>query len=156
MCTYQAVPGIVVAVYHMWLHSTGDQTPFQTASGQNSRRPLLLGSANKHFIESESVSPKTHKSKAQIKTAVTLVCQQWSYCCLALSYGNDLILQAQSLQMMFTLPFMKDHLTFNTFMPRQNGRHFPNDIFLNENVPISLKISLRFVPRIRIFQLWFR
>ena len=42
----------------------------------------------------------------------------------------------------------------NTLRPRQNGRHFPDNIFkrifLNENVWISLKISLNFVPRIRI------
>ena len=40
---------------------------------------------------------------------------------------------------------------FNTMSPRQNGRHFPNDIFkcifLNENVYISFKISLTFVPK---------
>ena len=39
----------------------------------------------------------------------------------------------------------------NTLRPRQNGRHFPDDIFrwifLNENVWISIKISLKFVPR---------
>ena len=38
----------------------------------------------------------------------------------------------------------------NTLRPRQNGRHFPDDIFkcifLNENVWISIKISLKFVP----------
>ena len=38
---------------------------------------------------------------------------------------------------------------FNTLRPRQNGRHFPDDIFkwifLNENVWISIKISLKFV-----------
>ena len=38
---------------------------------------------------------------------------------------------------------------FNTF--RQNGRHFPDDIFkcifLNENVWILIKISLKFVPK---------
>ena len=35
--------------------------------------------------------------------------------------------------------------------PRQNGRHFPDDmfkcIFLYENVLISIKISLKFVPK---------
>ena len=40
---------------------------------------------------------------------------------------------------------------FNTLRPRQNGRHFPDDmfkcIFLNENVLISIKISLKFVPK---------
>ena len=38
-----------------------------------------------------------------------------------------------------------------TVRPRQNGRHFPDDIFkcifLNENVWISIKISLKFVPK---------
>ena len=42
----------------------------------------------------------------------------------------------------------------NTLRPRQNGRHLPDDIFkrifLKENVWISLKISLKFVSRIRI------
>ena len=45
-------------------------------------------------------------------------------------------------------------LVFNSLRPRQNGRHFPDDIFqcifLNENVCISLKISLKFVPDVRI------
>ena len=38
----------------------------------------------------------------------------------------------------------------NTLRPRQNGRHFADDtfrgIFLKENVKISIKISLKFVP----------
>ena len=42
----------------------------------------------------------------------------------------------------------------NTLRPRQNGRHFPDDIFkcifVNENVWISLKISLKFVPKVPI------
>ena len=40
---------------------------------------------------------------------------------------------------------------FDTLRPRQNGRHFPDDIFkfifLNENVWILIKISLKFVPK---------
>ena len=39
----------------------------------------------------------------------------------------------------------------NTLRPRQDGRYFADDvlkcIFLNENVRISLKIPLKFVPR---------
>ena len=39
----------------------------------------------------------------------------------------------------------------NTLRPRQNGHHFPDDIFkwifLNQNIWISLKIPLKFVPR---------
>ena len=42
----------------------------------------------------------------------------------------------------------------NTLRPRQNGRYFLDDIFkgifLNENAWISLKISLKFVPKVRI------
>ena len=40
---------------------------------------------------------------------------------------------------------------FNTLRPRQDGLHFPDDIFncifLNENVLISIKISLKFIPK---------
>ena len=40
---------------------------------------------------------------------------------------------------------------FNTLRPRQNGRPFADDIFkcifLNENVWIPIKISLKFVPK---------
>ena len=42
-------------------------------------------------------------------------------------------------------------IPFNTLRLRQKGRHFPDDIFkwifLNENVWISINISLKFLPR---------
>ena len=45
-------------------------------------------------------------------------------------------------------------ILINTLRPRRNGRHVPDDIFkyifYNENVWISLKISLTFVPKVRI------
>ena len=41
------------------------------------------------------------------------------------------------------------NFALNTLRPRQNGRHFPDDIFkcifLNENAWIAIKISLKFV-----------
>ena len=41
--------------------------------------------------------------------------------------------------------------SLNTLRPRQNGRHFPDDtfkrIFMNDNVWISIKVSLKFVPK---------
>ena len=47
---------------------------------------------------------------------------------------------------LFVLDFI-----INTLRPRQNGRHFADDIFkrifLNGNIWISIDISLRFVPR---------
>ena len=49
------------------------------------------------------------------------------------------------------LQFYVYDLRFNTLRPRQNGRHFADDIFkcifLIENVKISIKISLKFVPK---------
>ena len=46
------------------------------------------------------------------------------------------------------------HWYFNSLRPRQNVRHFADNIFkcilLNKNVRISLKISLKFVPKARI------
>ena len=48
----------------------------------------------------------------------------------------------------------RSHLALNTLRPRQNGRHFADDIFksifLNENAGILLKIPLKFVPKVRI------
>ena len=44
-----------------------------------------------------------------------------------------------------------DKEAVNTLRPRQDGRHFPDDsfkwIFLNENVWISIEVSLKFVPK---------
>ena len=43
------------------------------------------------------------------------------------------------------------HKMLNTLRPRQNGCHFADDIFkrifLNENILIPMKISLKFLPR---------
>ena len=43
------------------------------------------------------------------------------------------------------------HYHVNTLRPRQHGRHFTDDtfncIFVNENVRISIKFSLKFVPK---------
>ena len=42
-------------------------------------------------------------------------------------------------------------VSLNTLRPRQNGRHFTDDTFkhmlLNENVRVSMKMSLKFVPK---------
>ena len=51
-------------------------------------------------------------------------------------------LQRKEIQLKFML---------NTLRPRQNGRRFADDtfkrIFLDENVRIAIKISLKFVPK---------
>ena len=52
---------------------------------------------------------------------------------------------------------MMSWITINTLRPRQNGRHFPDDIlkciFLNKNVWILIKISLKFVPKVPIYNI---
>ena len=49
---------------------------------------------------------------------------------------------------------MTFHWEFNTLRPRQNGCLFADHtfkrVFLNENVRISIKISLKFVPKVPI------
>ena len=49
------------------------------------------------------------------------------------------------------LPWVQSIYTINTLKPRQNGRHFADDvfkrIFLNENIWIQINISLKFVSR---------
>ena len=49
------------------------------------------------------------------------------------------------------LYYMLCRVTVNTLRQRQHGRHLPDNIFkcifLNENVWISIKISLKFVPK---------
>ena len=48
-------------------------------------------------------------------------------------------------------------LCFNSLRPRRNRRHFADDIFkcifLNANEWISLRISLKFVPKVRIYNI---
>ena len=57
-----------------------------------------------------------------------------------------------ALTLTFTL--FNNIYAINTSRPRQNGRHFPDDIFkwfiLNENIWISIDISLKFVATGRI------
>ena len=52
------------------------------------------------------------------------------------------------------IPMIYVNAMFNTFKPRQNGCHFADDtfkpIFLNENMRISIKISLKIVPNVPI------
>ena len=52
---------------------------------------------------------------------------------------------------MCSSPILQIFDTLNTLRPRQNGRHFADDtfkrIFLNENVIILIKISLKFAPK---------
>ena len=54
-------------------------------------------------------------------------------------------------RMNWVLPTVFFNAIFNTLRPRQNGRHFADDtfsrIFVNKNVRISIKFSLKFVTK---------
>ena len=77
------------------------------------------------------------------------------YCCVLLEI--NLLLLLLLLLLSSPIPTEQIHLahalmhTLNTLRPRQNGRHFADDIFngifLNENVWIPIKFSLKFVPK---------
>ena len=45
-----------------------------------------------------------------------------------------------------TVGCVAKQVTINTWRPRQNGCHFADNIFLNENVEFSIEISLKIVP----------
>ena len=78
---------------------------------------------------------------------------RWIYCLNSLKsipeeywsmYHNEIIKLPQQNKS------QHNHVHINTLRPRQNGRHFADNIFkcifLNENVWISIKISQKFIP----------
>ena len=76
----------------------------------------------------------------------------WAVFCLLLrvSSGCARPITGQVTSFAFSIVIIKDiNHYINTLRPRQNGRSFTDDtfkcIFLNENVRISIKISLKFV-----------
>ena len=68
-----------------------------------------------------------------------------AWCCRSSVWDYKMGKVCVSLQLCWVLS------PFNTLRPRQNGRHFADDIFkcilLNENVLLPIKISLKFVPK---------
>ena len=59
--------------------------------------------------------------------------------------------QQKNAMALYEVRAREEYQNINTLRPRQNGRHFTDDIlkciFLNENVSTALKISLTFVPK---------
>ena len=79
----------------------------------------------------------------------------WQLCCCPLCKSHRLQChhhdELMSLLSHSAIFYYWGHIPVNTLRPRQNGRHFADDIFkwifLNENVWIPIKISLKFVPQ---------
>ena len=87
--------------------------------------------------------------------ALWVVCHYWQifikYEAMICKSQQDLVTAMANQGVLSVWCWVIPGASFNTLRPRQNGRHFPDDIFkwifLNENVWISINISLKFVPR---------
>ena len=65
---------------------------------------------------------------------------QWEPCITNYSWDHQAVFVSQWVEYIF-----------NTLRPRQDGRHFADDIFkCIENVWISINISLKFIPKVPI------
>ena len=83
----------------------------------------------------------------------------WFLCCslAVLQSVQELLAQDRTqeaimnLKLYVVIQYRQISLSINTLRPRQDGGHFPDDvfkcIFLNENAWISIKISLKFIPK---------
>ena len=76
----------------------------------------------------------------------------WSYCLHWYQFEISHLSVHAMIISTFTVKLTSDRvLLFNSLRPRQNGRNFADDtfnrIFVNENVRISVEISLKFVPK---------
>ena len=75
--------------------------------------------------------------------------------CCKITIRKTKQVHAHRYRVTFRVTFSLDNLcydtSFNTLRPRRNEQHFADDIFkrifFNENVWISIKISLKFVPK---------
>ena len=75
------------------------------------------------------------------------LCGSWQYCLTQLLPQQWL---KSNVIYLWMLP-MINRIDVNMLKPRQNDRHFPDDIskciFFNENVWIAMNIQLKFVPK---------
>ena len=80
---------------------------------------------------------------------------KWRPFCLGLNVLKEIVYSVYTpyfyIGLHLAQPQIKHGARFNSLRPRENGRHFADDvfkrIFLNENVLISIEISLKFVPK---------
>ena len=100
----------------------------------------------------------THSTAMVCKPHLPVVskCRVWgSRCCSTFVYLHNFTIEygfeEYLLQVHNVLRKGRFPENINTLRPRQNGRHSADDtfkrIFMNENVRISINISLKFVPK---------
>ena len=110
----------------------------------------------------EGLNTKVHFNDKPTQGFLTKKGQKWYFKKSMWSYFMNFAHNCKSMSFStyhiftsFTIVFeAKNRVLLNTLRPRQNCHHFADDIFkcifLNENVWISLKISLKFVPIVQI------
>ena len=73
---------------------------------------------------------------------------QWVNCDIVVEYG---CIHRMRLLRTHVMALKENHIHINTLRPRQNGCLFADDtfnrIFVNENVRIAIKFSLKFAPK---------
>ena len=131
---------------------------------------IVISDLGTHFSELPSKIHAFSFKKMHLKMSSA----KWRQFCVGLSVLNLIITEFSSLVGLTRCPRVDDDrisqtggliwrlsmlritselygIGFNTLRPRQNGRYFPGNIFkwisLNENVWVSINISLKFVPR---------
>ena len=138
---------LIVQATHTWLQSAFPYIPVSAAEGLNGNAVVLclpLGSIFKAYNQHEKVFNKRVSMKCVISHFKQPI--------------NVYLLPPSCLQCPRLLPDIwngekqKCHRwVLNTWRRRQNGRHFTDNIyiciFLNENVWIYIKISLKFVAK---------
>ena len=112
----------------------------------------------KHSQTDLSILPQVVQYGHKINVVLIIIsmakCKTMVFAKLYLGYcsaASNVIAQYDVILQRHRLRGVIGYACFNTMRPRQNGCHFPDDlfkcIFLNENVWILIKISLKFVPK---------
>ena len=130
-------------MYELWFVSSARNTAFSFQTGNSICCPFFninTGNLELHF-NIKAVFPRFRIFSLNILCTLKMLSSYWnmSLICLFVPFCA-LILQSW---------IITSWGFFNTLRPRQNGHHFPDNIlkglFLNENVCIWIKISLKLV-----------
>ena len=131
-----------------------DKTAVIAFSSRNTEIRSTVWKFSRTYHKQYTLYRKYNNSYHKGKAASQMSClYSWNHCTLKTISSNWNINQIP------VLVILKDwcgghHVHINSSSPGQNSRHFANDIFkhifVNENVWILLKISLKFISKVPI------
>ena len=113
---------------------------------------------NTHDVIEWSVVPLKCNSLIQVLSNVMTICERFPLTQKQLTcrsyYTRPLVVRKSTLSVFHHKAIWVHSCFINSLRPRHDGRHFADDtfnrIFVNENVRILIKISLKFVPKVPI------